>query len=91
MTTVNRLAAKGLTSFAMIHDSYGTHAADVDLLHTELREAFISIYTEHDVLEEFRSQVVAALPEELKEKVPPVPSRGTLDLSLVRDSKYFFA
>ena len=27
----------------------------------------------------------------LQDKFPPVPARGTLDLNLVRQSKYFFA
>lgn len=91
MLTVNRLTAKGIKSFAMIHDSYGVHAADVDILHQELREAFIQMYTDHDVLEEFRTSVLEQLPEELREKVPPVPPKGSLDLAQIRESRYFFA
>ena len=39
MCTVNRLYALGLRHFVMVHDSYGVHACDVDLLH-RAREEF---------------------------------------------------
>lgn len=91
MKTTNRLAANGITSVAMIHDSYGCLAADVEVMNRELREAFILMYTEHDVLEEFRQQMLFQLPEELAVKIPPVPPKGTLDLNQIRESRYFFA
>jgi DNA-directed RNA polymerase len=50
MLTVCHCLEQGVTSFAMIHDSYGTHAADTDLLAFRLRAAFVQMYMEHDVL-----------------------------------------
>jgi len=91
MKTVNRLKDSGVNTFAMIHDSYGCLAADVETLNRELREAFILMYSEHDVLQEFRDKVVSQLPKELAEKIPSVPPKGSLDLNGVRDSRYFFA
>jgi DNA-directed RNA polymerase len=91
MMTVLRCLDKGLTDFSLIHDSYGTHACDVDILAHELREAFIQQYTEHDVLEEFREAIIKKLPQDLAEEIPPVPNKGKLDLNAVRDSLYFFA
>lgn len=88
---VNLSATNGLTSFAMIHDSYGTLAADTEMLGACLRHAFVDLYKEHDVLEEFRSSIVAMLPPELAEKVPPCPTKGSLDLDAVLKSDFFFA
>lgn len=90
MATVNRLSALGHTSFAMIHDSYGCLASDVEVMNVELREAFIEMYTP-DVLENFRQEILSQLPPELHEEIPPVPPKGTLALNEVRNSRYFFA
>lgn len=90
MLTINKCLDEGLTSFSMIHDSYGTHAADTDKLAYLLREAFIEQYRE-DVLEKFREEVMRQLPDELARGIPPVPPKGNLDLEAVRQSHYFFA
>lgn len=78
----------GITSFAMIHDSYGTVAADTDLLAATLREEFVRMYEQHDVLAEFRDHLLAQCPTL---ELPPLPEKGSLDISLVRQSPYFFA
>ncbi len=46
MLTVNRLHSYGLRHFAMVHDSFGVHAGDVDLLNRVLREEFVGMYSE---------------------------------------------
>jgi DNA-directed RNA polymerase len=53
MLTVGAGLDEGITSWAMIHDSYGTHAADTDRMATILREQFVRMYREHGVLAEF--------------------------------------
>ena len=88
--TVGRCLDAGVTSFAMIHDSYGTHAADTEILSEQLREAFIEQYSP-DVLGKFLKEIKQQVPPELAEKLPPMPEFGTLDLAQVRESKYFFA
>lgn len=88
--TVNKALDAGVSSFAMVHDSYGTHAADCDTLARLLREAFVEMYRE-DVLQSFADQLRAQLPPEAAEKIPPLPPKGNLDLEAVRDSLYFFA
>lgn len=90
MLTVNHCLDAGITDFAMVHDSYGTHAADVGLLGEVLRDAFIEQYS-GNVLEDFRNQILRQLPEAMHKKVPEVPPMGTLDLEAIRDSEYFFA
>ena len=89
--TIGACLDKGLRSFAMIHDSYGTHAADTDLLAETLRDQFVRLYSSHDVLTQFRDELAAQLPPQAAAELPPLPARGTLDLEAVRDSRYFFA
>lgn len=88
--TTNVAFANGITAIALIHDSYGTHAAATDVLHACIREAFVQQYTV-DVLAKFRDELVAQLPKNLVDKLPPLPEMGDLDLDLVRQSSYFFA
>lgn len=79
---VNRAKAEGINAFAMIHDDYGTHAADTVRLYRIIREVFVEMYQKHDVLEEFRAAYGF---------LPVPPPMGTLDLTQVLDSKYFFS
>ena len=68
-------------SLAMIHDSFGTHAADTHKLYNVLRDEFVRMYEEHDPLQAFAG----------KYGLPPPPDKGKLDLSQVRDSLYVFS
>lgn len=79
---VNRAKAEGIDAFAMIHDDYGTHAADTAALYRIIREVFVEMYERHDVLEEFRA-AYGFLTEP--------PPMGSLDLRQVLDSPYFFS
>jgi DNA-directed RNA polymerase len=88
MATVNLGAHNGLVDWAVVHDSFGVHAADVDTLHAVLRETFIEQYTP-DVLARLRSEVAAQLPSDAE--LPSLPVPGALDLDAVRASAYFFA
>lgn len=90
MRTVNYSLDAGLSSFCMIHDSYGSHAADAEELSYQLRRAFVDQY-KGDVLRDFRDQLAGQLPEELAALLPPLPPMGTLDLDAVMQSDYFFA
>jgi len=87
MLTVNQLQKLGIRSYAFIHDSYGVPAAHVQVLHQVLREKFIQLYYGTDVLGMFKAEQEARLGVKLAE----VPSKGTLDISQVRHSQYFFA
>lgn len=90
MSSVNLGVENGLTDWAVIHDSFGCHAADVDMLNACIREAFIEQYTP-DVLARFRDEIAASLDPEQAADLPALPSKGSLDLDAVRDSRYFFA
>jgi DNA-directed RNA polymerase len=90
MRTVSYCLEHGVTSYSMIHDSYGTHAADAETLSRQLRQAFVDQYTPN-VLEDFRDQLAQQLPPELAQQLPELPPMGTLDLTGIMDSEYFFA
>ena len=66
----------------MIHDDFGTHAADAAALYRIIREQFVAMYEKHDVLSAFHS----AYP-----MLPEPPCMGSLDLKQVLESPYFFS
>jgi DNA-directed RNA polymerase, mitochondrial len=72
----------------MIHDSYGTLAADAPVLARTLRESFVRMYEHHDPLRELRNDIRTKWPEI---DLPELPPKGTLDISAVLHSPYFFA
>lgn len=80
----------GVKSWAMVHDSYGTHAASVEVMQQALRVAFVEMYRDHDVMEEFRQQVGAMLPGGPSD-LPDLPAKGDLDIMQVLESDFFFA
>ena len=61
--TVNLCSKEGINNFAMIHDSYGTHAHNTPKLAKLLREAFVDIYKNNDVLEYIRKADLEVLDE----------------------------
>ncbi len=87
---VNLASEYGIDSFALVHDSYGTLAADTEVSACYIREVFVRMYQD-DVLEHFRMELLDLLSEPNARKLPPVPPKGTLDLALVRQSVFFFA
>lgn len=91
MKTVNIAHKNGIQNFCNVHDSFGTTAADVETLNLSLREAFIEMFSKHDILENFRDDVIKQLPEKLQAKLPSVPDKGNLDIEQLRNSRFFFA
>jgi DNA-directed RNA polymerase len=79
-------SALGMTDFHMIHDSFGTYAADMDEFHKCIRESFVDLYAEKDVLGTFKAQLETGRPFVLAD----TPSMGKLDINSVIDSEYFF-
>ncbi|KAK1381019.1 DNA-directed RNA polymerase [Heracleum sosnowskyi] len=73
-------------NFAGVHDSYWTHACDVDKMNIILREKFVELY-EAPILENLRDSFQKTFPELI---FPPLPERGDFDLKEVLKSPYFF-
>ena len=86
--TINMCKKQGIKDFAMVHDSYGTHSSDMPRLSEVLREEFVRLYTEHDVLTELREHATVVLGTN---DVPQPPAKGNLDLQNILKSQYFFA
>jgi DNA-directed RNA polymerase len=89
MLCVVKAARSRIQSFAMVHDSYGTHAADADEMARCLRESFVEMYQRQDVLADFRDEISGVLSEGVE--LPELPPQGSLDISEVLDSEFFFA
>jgi hypothetical protein len=89
--TVAAAAAEGITGFAMVHDSYGTHAADMTALARILREQFVALHSSTG-LEKFAAENVAvAGVEEVAAISKKYLKYGDLQLVNVLDSQFFFA
>jgi DNA-directed RNA polymerase len=91
MLTVVRAKQAGIHSFAMIHDSFGTTAGDVEQLYHVVRESFVEMYEEIPVIENFRDEILQQLSDDTKLEMQPLPERGDLDLKRVVESRYCFA
>lgn len=84
MMTVNKARIHhDIESFAVVHDSFGTHACDIERLGIVLREAFSELYSD-DVLLKFKE-------EQRNIELPEIPEYGQLDIKEVLDSEFFFS
>jgi DNA-directed RNA polymerase len=88
---VRRAAAEGIKDVALVHDSFGTHAADTGRFFVILREALVEMYTEQDVIADFAAQMRAQLSPAVRDKIPAAPAHGTLDRRAVVESDFAFA
>jgi DNA-directed RNA polymerase len=59
----------------------------MDIMSRILREAFVDMYKEHDVLQELRDHAVETIGDS---SIPQPPLTGGLDLDRVLESNYFF-
>ena len=85
--TVNTAKMHGVSSFAMVHDSFATTAADSAILAGSIRAAYHRMFSE-DLLRDFRDEVQAYLPAGVE--LPELPEYGDLDPACVINSEYFF-
>lgn len=77
----------GVRDLAFVHDSFGTHAGNTDLLSRRVREQFVEMY-QGPALEQWRESVVQHTG---RDDIPPIPELGTLDVSKVLGSEFFFS
>ena len=89
MRTINRMSGAGVACLTANHDCYGTLAADMDLLADGTRQEFVALYKDTNVLEKLREQVLRQLPAGAE--IAPPPQMGTLDVTQVLNSPFFFA
>lgn len=84
MTTVEA-AAQGADSFAMIHDSFGTHAGSMGMVAQVTRQTFHTIYSEDQLRNLWETM------RGFDENVPPPPPTGDYNIDTVLTSEYFFS
>ncbi|OEL29363.1 DNA-directed RNA polymerase 2B, chloroplastic/mitochondrial [Dichanthelium oligosanthes] len=101
MMTAVACKRQGL-NFAGVHDSYWTHACDVDKMNKILREKFVELYDtpilENISVTSYQFLIKINLMQLLESfeksfprlKFPPLPERGDFDMKDVLDSPYFF-
>ncbi len=80
MLTAKAMTDQGL-NMVTIHDSFGTHPSDVDILLRETKEAFVRLYTDNDIFQDLIKDLGLDI---------EIPSSGNLDLNLVNKSPFFF-
>lgn len=74
--------AVSIDHMAMIHDDYGTHAANAQKLYDLIRQKFVWMYENHDPIVEFAAKYPG---------LPKPPEKGSLDIREVLESRYFFS
>lgn len=77
---------KARLTFAGVHDSFWTHAGDVDKMNVILREKFVELYNQ-PILENLLKDFQESFPDV---NFPPIPTRGDFDLREVLQATYFF-
>ena len=82
---------KGLENFATVHDSFATHASDVETLVNTLKEEFIKL-TEYDVLKHFQEELEITYGTDIIEKkINKLYVNKDFNIHSIKDSAYFFA
>jgi DNA-directed RNA polymerase len=78
-----------IRSFNLIHDSFGTHAADTEKFFGIIRQAFVNMYQNYCPFEELQATTLESLED--GSRCPDLPQKGTIDLMEVMNSDYAFA
>lgn len=85
LLTALEMDRRGLT-FSAVHDSFWTHACDIDEMNEVLRETFVELYSQ-PILEDLKQSWEMRYPGI---EFPDLPRKGDLDLEEVKKAKYFF-
>jgi DNA-directed RNA polymerase, mitochondrial len=85
LLTALEMDRRGLT-FSAVHDSFWTHACDVDEMNVALREEFVKLY-DRKLLEQLKHDWEMRYPDL---EFPDLPKHGDLDLNEVKKAPYFF-
>jgi DNA-directed RNA polymerase len=73
--------AEGITSIATVHDSFGCLASRAESFRKIIREQFVRMYEENDVLAQVLEQARKDLGENAKGLPEKPPERGFLDIN----------
>ena len=79
--------SQGIKSFSSTHDEYEVLAEDMDTLHNCIRSVSVEIFSEN-LLEKLRNELTYFLPSGIV--LPEVPVLGSLEITDILKSKYYF-
>lgn len=88
---VNAAYNEGIKTLATVHDSFGCLAPQSDLLHHTIREQFVRMYSDHNVLSEVLERCRFNLTSYNHDRLPNVVEYGSLELKDVMNAQYAFA
>ena len=86
LMTAKACAAEDI-QLATVHDCFGCLATNAARMNQIVREQFVKLFTEHDVLAEIRDSAE----RDGAKNLPDLPPRGRLDLNAVLNSEYFLS
>ena len=85
LLTAIEMDRRGL-AYSAVHDSFWTHACDVDEMNEALRDCFVDLYSQ-PLLSDLKESWELRYPEV---EFPELPELGCLDLNEVKSATYFF-
>jgi DNA-directed RNA polymerase len=91
MLTVNAAASEGITDIATVHDSFGCLASRAGRFREIIREQFVKMYEDHDVLSEVLASAKHDLTVHNWQRLPDGLKYGSLHLQNVLNASYAFA
>jgi DNA-directed RNA polymerase len=74
-----------------VHDSFGCLANRATVFRDVIRQEFVTLYQQHDVLAEILDQAKRDLTERNRQMLPTLPVYGALNIKQVMNAPYCFA
>lgn len=90
LMSVQYAVREEIRDFLLVHDSFGTHAANIERFGQCCRRAFVDLYETHDCFQAFHRAAEAALGDKAA-SLPDIPEKGSLDLQGVLKAAYTFS
>lgn len=90
MMVTLRAKKEGINSIALVHDSFGCLPNEVSKFRTIIKETFVDLYENNDVLKDIWQENANHLDTQAY-RMPPIPKRGKLDIQEVLNAEYSFA
>lgn len=91
MMVVNAAVAEGITSILTIHDSFGCLASRATEFNRIIREQFVRMYEDNDMLAQVLEQAKHDLTQANWDRLPTLPVYGSLQLNEVINARYAFS
>lgn len=91
LLTVGASVSEGISSLATVHDSFGCLPSQATRFNAIIREQFVKMYTDNDVLAQVLEGAKRDLTLHNHHRLPDVPEYGTLDIKGVLNAEFAFS